>query len=267
MISHVSGTCYSKNKESKKTTSTVNNIVFDRILKRFCMYDVCNLKYVGKLECLSHKPSFLVLFAWDSIWFTWFFVDIYLVALCCLVSVIPNIMWFITFGSFQNIETFHMKCQWWRQKCSAAIASVAIVILVVISVHFTDQNFEVYFWSQFQQGYRSLIFINQSRQNKIKNGGAKQWLRRSHHDNLCQNLRGFFLMFIKLSSYSNLITHMFVISLHVVYFITPFINQLQGLFAKKTTLRSRITGRGGLISGVESKIWVKYNKQGVGISV
>ena len=36
---------------------------------------------------------------------------------------------------------------------------------------------------------------------------------------------GFFLMFIKLSSYSNLITHMFVISLHVVHFITPFINR------------------------------------------
>ena len=31
-------------------------------------------------------------------------------------------------------------------------------------------------------------------------------------------------MFIKVSSYSNLITHMFVISLHVVRFTTPFIN-------------------------------------------
>ena len=32
-------------------------------------------------------------------------------------------------------------------------------------------------------------------------------------------------MFIKLSSYSNLIMHMFVIPLHVVHFITPFINR------------------------------------------
>ena len=31
-------------------------------------------------------------------------------------------------------------------------------------------------------------------------------------------------MFIKVSSYSNLITHMFVISLHVVHFTTLFIN-------------------------------------------
>ena len=30
--------------ETKKTTSTVNNIVFDQSLKRFCMRDVCNLK-------------------------------------------------------------------------------------------------------------------------------------------------------------------------------------------------------------------------------
>ena len=34
---------------------------------------------------------------------------------------------------------------------------------------------------------------------------------------------GFFLMFIKFSSYSDLITHMFVISLHVVHFTVPFI--------------------------------------------
>ena len=133
--------------KTKKTTSTVNNIVFDPSLKRFCMHDVCNLKYVGKLECLSHKPSFLVLFACDSIWFAWFFVDIYLVALCCLVSVVPNILWLITFANFRNIETFHMKRQWWRQKFSAVIGSV--IIFAVISVHFTDQNFEVYFWSQF----------------------------------------------------------------------------------------------------------------------
>ena len=32
-------------------------------------------------------------------------------------------------------------------------------------------------------------------------------------------------MFIKLSSYSNLIMHIFVISLDVVHFITPFINR------------------------------------------
>ena len=43
-----------------------------------------------------------------------------------------------------------MKCQWRRQKFSADIASV--VIFVVISVHFTDQNFEVYFWSQSSKG-------------------------------------------------------------------------------------------------------------------
>ena len=41
---------------------------------------------------------------------------------------------------------------------------------------------------------------------------------------ICVKVFGFFLMFIKLSSYSNVITHMFVISLHV-YFITPFINR------------------------------------------
>ena len=34
---------------------------------------------------------------------------------------------------------------------------------------------------------------------------------------------GFFLMFIKFSSYSDLITLMFIISLHVVHFIAPFI--------------------------------------------
>ena len=53
--------------KTKTTTSTGNNIVLNPSLKRFCMHDVCNLKYVGKLECLCHKPSFLVLFACDSI--------------------------------------------------------------------------------------------------------------------------------------------------------------------------------------------------------
>ena len=134
--------------KTKKTTSIVNNIVFDPpSLKRFFMHDVCNLKYVGKLECLSHKPSFLVLSVCDSIWFGWFFVDIYLVVLCSLLSVVPNILWLITFANFRNIETFHMKRQLWRQKFSAAIASVNI--FAFISVHSTDQNFEVYFWSQF----------------------------------------------------------------------------------------------------------------------
>ena len=109
---------------SKTKKTTVNNIVFDPSLKRFCMHDVCNLKYVGKLECLSHKLSFLLLFACDSTWFAWFFVDIYLVALSCLVSVVPNILWLITFDNFRNIETFHVKRQWWRQKFSAAITSV-----------------------------------------------------------------------------------------------------------------------------------------------
>ena len=52
------------------------------------------------------------------------FVNIYLVAFCCLVSVVSNILWLITFANFRNIETFHMKLQWWRQKFSAAIASV-----------------------------------------------------------------------------------------------------------------------------------------------
>ena len=145
------------------------------------------LKYVGKFECLRHEPSFSVLFACDSIWFAWFSVDIYLAVLCCLVSVVPNILWLITFANFRNIETFRMKRQWWRQKFSSAISSV--IIFVVISVHFTEQNFEVYFWSQ---GYWSLIFINQGRQNKIKSGGAKHWLRRSHHGYLCQSLRFFF---------------------------------------------------------------------------
>ena len=133
--------------KTKKTTSTVNNMVFDPFLKRFCLQDVRNLKCAGKLECLNHKPSFLVLLACDSIWFAWFFVDIYLVALCCLVSIAQNIMWLITFANFRNIETFHMKRQWWRQKFSAAIASV--IIFVAIIVHFADQNFEVYFWSEF----------------------------------------------------------------------------------------------------------------------
>ena len=41
---------------------------------------------------------------------------------------------------------------------------------------------------------------------------------------MCQSLL-VFLMFIKCSSYSNLTTHIFVISLHVVPFITPFINR------------------------------------------
>ena len=82
---------------------------------------------------------------------------------------------------------------------------------------------------------------------------------------ICVKVFGAFLIFVKLSSYSNLITYMFVISLHVGHFITPFINRYyfcrytivtvargnynytQGLHAKKTTLRSRITtvGRGG----------------------
>ena len=42
---------------------------------------------------------------------------------------------------------------------------------------------------------------------------------------ICVKVFGVFLMFIKLSSYSNLITYMFVILLHVVHFITPFINR------------------------------------------
>ena len=97
--------------KTKKTTSTVNNIVFGPSLKIFCMHYVCNLKYEGKLECLRHKPLFLVLFTCDSIWFAWFFVDIYLVALCYLVSVVPNIMCLITFANLRNIENFHMKRQ------------------------------------------------------------------------------------------------------------------------------------------------------------
>ena len=40
-----------------------------------------------------------------------------------------------------------MKRQWWRQKFSTAIASA--IIFVAVNVHFTDQNLEVYFWSQF----------------------------------------------------------------------------------------------------------------------
>ena len=104
-----------------KTTLIVSNIVLDPSLKRFYMHDLCNLRNVGKLECVSHKPSCLVLFACDSIWFTWFFVDTYLVAFCCLVSVAPNILWLITFANFRNIETFHMERQWWHQKFSTAI--------------------------------------------------------------------------------------------------------------------------------------------------
>ena len=42
---------------------------------------------------------------------------------------------------------------------------------------------------------------------------------------ICVKVFGVFLVFIKLSSYSNLITHMFVISLHVFHFSTPFINR------------------------------------------
>ena len=38
-----------------------------------------------------------------------------------------------------------MKRQWWRQKFSTAIASA--IIFVAVNVHFTDQNLEVYFWS------------------------------------------------------------------------------------------------------------------------
>ena len=132
--------------KTKKTTSIVNNIVFDPS-SSFCMHDVCNLKYVGNLKCLSHKPSFLVLFACGLIWLTWLFMDIYLVTLCCLVSVAPNILWLITFANFRNIETFHMKRQWWSQKFSTAIVNV--IIFVIISVHFSDQNFEIYFRSQF----------------------------------------------------------------------------------------------------------------------
>ena len=41
---------------------------------------------------------------------------------------------------------------------------------------------------------------------------------------ICVKVFGFFLMFTKFSSYSNVIRHMFVISLRVVHFITPFIN-------------------------------------------
>ena len=133
--------------KTKKTTSIVNNIVFDLLLKRFYMHDVCNSKYVVKLECFSHKSSFLVLFACDSIWFAWFFWGYLFSHAPHLVSVVPNILWLVTFANLWNIETFHMKHQWWRQKFSAAIASV--IIFVVISVHFTDKNFEVYFWSQF----------------------------------------------------------------------------------------------------------------------
>ena len=63
--------------KTKKTTSTANNIVFDPSLKRFCMNDVCNLKYIGKLACLSHKPSFLHLLhviQYDLYVFLWIFI-------------------------------------------------------------------------------------------------------------------------------------------------------------------------------------------------
>ena len=42
---------------------------------------------------------------------------------------------------------------------------------------------------------------------------------------ICIKVFGLYLMLIKFSSCSNLITHMFVISLHAVHFITPFINR------------------------------------------
>ena len=42
---------------------------------------------------------------------------------------------------------------------------------------------------------------------------------------ICVKVFGIFLMFIKLSSYSNLNTHVFIISLHAVHFITPFKNR------------------------------------------
>ena len=52
--------------KTKETTLTVNNIVFDPSLKTVCMHDVYNLKYVVKLECLSHKPLFFGTFC---MWF------------------------------------------------------------------------------------------------------------------------------------------------------------------------------------------------------
>ena len=130
--------------KTKKTTSTVDNIVSDLSLERFCMH-VCNLKWVGKIECLKHKPSFLVLFACGSIWFAWFFVDIYLVLLCCLVSVVSNILWLITFANFRNIEMFRMKRKWWLQKFSAAITSVIIFadISVLLQTKFLKSTFEI----------------------------------------------------------------------------------------------------------------------------
>ena len=167
--------------KTKKATSTVNNIVFDLSLKRFCMHHVSNLKYVSKFECLSHKPSFLVLFACDSIWFAWLFVNIYLVALCCLVSVVPNILWLITFANFPNIETFHIK--WWRQKFSAAIASV--IIFVVINVHFTDQKYSSLFLKSVLTRVPIVNF------HQLGPAGRNQ-KRRSHHGYLCESLRGFF---------------------------------------------------------------------------
>ena len=51
---------------------------------------------------------------------------------------------------------------------------------------------------------------------------------------ICVKVFGFFLVFIKLSSYSNFITHMFVISLHVVHFITPFFLSNQVLYLFKS---------------------------------
>ena len=36
--------------KTKKTASTVNNIILALSLKRFCMRDVCTLKHVGKLR-------------------------------------------------------------------------------------------------------------------------------------------------------------------------------------------------------------------------
>ena len=86
---------------------------------------------------------FLHVIQYDLHGFLWIFIY----PRCFLVSVAPNILWLITFANFRNNETFHMKRQWWRQKFSTAIASA--IIFVAVNVHFTDQNLEVYFWSQF----------------------------------------------------------------------------------------------------------------------
>ena len=62
--------------KTKKTTSTVDNIVSDLSLERFCMH-VCNLKWVGKIECLKHKPSFLYFLhvvQYDLHGFLWIFI-------------------------------------------------------------------------------------------------------------------------------------------------------------------------------------------------